>query len=86
MEQELQVQVCSLFFNTNSCPQQFETVEVGFKTDQILRSDIDVVAIRANCAFIGYEGSNYNGAQMTVHQKPYDRFPLLLFTHFQPNL
>lgn len=56
--------------------------EDGFQIDLFPRSDIDVVAIRAGCTFVGYVGSNYNGAQMTVHRKVYDRFPHTAFSHF----
>ena len=51
--------------------QKLTTVEAGPQNNP--RSDIDVVAIRANCKFVGFIGSNYNDAQMTVNEENYDR-------------
>ena len=83
MEQELQVQVCSPFFD--SCPETEKVCRwISNLVLKNLRSDIDVVAIRAGCSFVGFAGSNFNGAQMTVHRKVYDRFPVFAhFFHFQ---
>ena len=41
------------------------------------RNDIDVIAVKANCTFIGYEDSSYNGAQIKLPSKPYDRSQFL---------
>ena len=42
--------------------------------EQFPRNDIDVIAVRANCTFTGYEDSSFNGAQMEMPAKNYDRF------------
>ena len=39
----------------------------------LLRNDIDVIAVKANCTFIGFEDSSFNGAQIKLPSKPYDR-------------
>ena len=43
----------------------------------VLRNDIDVIAVKANCTFIGFEDSSYNGAQIKLPSKPYDRSQFL---------
>ena len=45
--------------------------------ESFLRNDIDVIAVKANCTFIGYEDSSYNGAQIKLPSKPYDRSQFL---------
>jgi len=37
------------------------------------RNDIDVIGVRANCTFIGYEDSDFNGDQMILPAEPFDR-------------
>ena len=37
------------------------------------RNDIDVIAVKANCTFIGFEDSSFNGAQVKLLAEPYDR-------------
>ena len=44
------------------------------ESPSLLRNDIDVIAVKANCTFIGFEDSSFNGAQMKLPAKPYDRF------------
>ena len=54
------------------------------------RNDIDVIAVRANCTFIGYADSGYNGAQITLTAKNYDRWIVLAdspdFKHMDENI
>ena len=32
-----------------------------------------MIGVRANCTFVGYEDSDFNGDQMTLPAQPYDR-------------
>jgi len=48
-----------------------------FTKTQKYRNDIDVIAVKANCTFIGFEDSSFNGVQMKLPAKPYDRWVVL---------
>merc|ERR1712179_794303 len=41
------------------------------------RNGIDVIGVRANCTFIGYEDSDFNGDQMILPAEPFDRWVVL---------
>ena len=48
--------------------------QISHAYHQILpRNDIEVIAVKANCTFIGFEDSSFNGAQVKLPAKPYDR-------------
>merc|ERR1712179_352907 len=84
---EAAIRGCAVAYESDDCTSGWK-LPVGeeemkfkvFTSTFKYRNDIDVIGVRANCTFIGYEDSDFNGDQMILPAEPFDRWVVLADT------